>query len=60
MNTRHSYAEKRYSPAIVIGAPVADHFFDPDSLLLLRLEALHHRVALEASSLFFSVGAQGS
>ena len=59
-STRNSYAETRYSPAIVIGAPEADHFFDPSSPLLLQLEALHHRVALAASTLFFSVGAQGS
>ena len=53
VNTRHSYTETRYSPAIVIGAPGVDHFFDPDSPLLRRPEALHHRVALEASTLFF-------
>ena len=60
VSTRHSYAEMRYSPAIVIGVPGADHFSAPDSPLLRRPEALHHRVALAASTLFFSVGAQGS
>jgi hypothetical protein len=29
MNIRHTYTEMPYNPAIVVGAPGADHFFDP-------------------------------
>ena len=59
MNIRHTYTEKPYNPAIVVGAPGADHFFDPGSPLLWQLTVLRYRTVLVASIFFFSVGMQG-
>jgi hypothetical protein len=54
VHTRHSYTETRYSPAIVIDVPGADHFFDPGSPLLQRPTVLRHRVGLAASIFFLA------
>jgi len=60
MNIRHTYTEMPYNPAIVVGAPGADHFFDPGNPLLWQLAVLRYQAVLVASILFFSVGMQGA